>query len=122
MAHHFSKSRVSKKNSAHKIYRTVVVTLMVCRHCQESLCLWRLYESDIIGEVDSSNSCLSTIMVDGVDDSHRQMRRKCYRIFIVLHYGYLGRGNRKRIPRCVMNGIRSYYPDSNENYIGFMPT
>ena len=91
---------------------------MICKHCADPLCQWELYEYSIISEVESMNSCFSTLSMNDLDLSNRMNRKKCYRVFIAMKYGYLGNGNRKKIPKCVLNGIRMHYPDSNEDYMG----
>jgi hypothetical protein len=32
----------------------------------------------------------------------------------------LGKGNRKKLPDCVTNGIQDNFPDPNKKYVGFM--
>jgi hypothetical protein len=37
-------------------------------------------------------------------------------------HGYLGRGNRKVIPACVVTHIRHLYKDDDNLYVGFRPS
>ena len=40
---------------------------------------------------------------------HRAARFFMYRTFVAAKYGYLGQGNRVKIPDCVIAAIRSRY-------------
>ena len=40
---------------------------------------------------------------------HRSARWFMYRAFVAAKYGHLGKGNRVRIPLCVVGAIRSRY-------------
>ncbi|XP_040187361.1 P2X purinoceptor 7-like [Rana temporaria] len=53
-------------------------------------------------------------------DNNRRLRKTAYRAFIGWIYGFLGKGNRKVIPSCVVNSIREAFPDPNGSYVGFM--
>lgn len=53
------------------------------------------------------------------DKSTEQFRKAAYRLFILDKYGYLGRGNRKVIPSCVVWKVRSWYPSTTGVYMGF---
>ena len=55
---------------------------------------------------------------DDINLSNRVRRKHCYRLFVTIHYGYLGKGNRKMIPKCVLYGIRNQYPDPDGDYMG----
>ena len=91
---------------------------MVCRHCNEDYCLWTRYEECIVQEVET-NSSDSTLREYAINLSHRMQRKRCYKIFVAMHHGYLGKGQRRKIPKCVMNGIRNRYLDSDDNYMGY---
>ena len=56
---------------------------------------------------------------DPADNSTRQLRKAAYRQFILDKYGYLGRGNRKVVPSCVVWKVRSRYPSPTGVYMGF---
>ena len=47
-------------------------------------------------------------------------RDTAYRQFTLWDLGYLGRGNRKVIPSCVVQIIRKRFPDKNGNYTGLL--
>ena len=56
---------------------------------------------------------------DPADNSTRQFRKAAYRQFILDKYGYLGRGNRKVVPSCVVWKVHSRYPSPTGVYMGF---
>ena len=43
------------------------------------------------------------------EQAHRSARFFMYRAFVAAQYGYLGAGNRVRIPLCVVAAIRARY-------------
>lgn len=57
---------------------------------------------------------------DPLDNSTSQFRKAAYRHFILDKYGYLGRGNRRVVPSCVVWKIRTKYPSPTGVYMGFM--
>ena len=59
---------------------------------------------------------------DPFDNSTQQFREAAYRQFILDKYGYLGRGNRKVVPSCVVWKVRSRYPSPTGVYMGFRDT
>ena len=46
-------------------------------------------------------------------------RHVAYQQYIIFSRGYLGRGNRKVVPSCVIWKVRDNYPAPNNNYTGF---
>ena len=48
--------------------------------------------------------------------SNEQMRKVCYKVFISMKYGRLGKGNRIQLPPCVLEEIRKQWP--SETYMG----
>jgi hypothetical protein len=56
--------------------------------------------------------------LDGVCPPHNIIRKKCCHHFILLHWGRLGLGNRKKVPGCVANAFRVVLPSPDGNYIG----
>ena len=89
-----------------------------CFACSEEVCLWDQYAEDVINEVESWASYEGALQDSEPFFSNSSMRKRCYRVFTVMHHGYLGKGNRLRIPECVKEGIRNSYPDLT--YMGHM--
>lgn len=56
---------------------------------------------------------------DRDDNSTRAFRKAAYRQFVLDRYGYLGKGNRKVCPSCVVTAIRRQYPSQTGVYMGF---
>jgi len=56
---------------------------------------------------------------DREDNSTRAFRKAAYRQFILARHGYLGRGNRRVCPSCVVCKIRESYPSVTGVYMGF---
>ncbi|XP_041420487.1 P2X purinoceptor 7-like isoform X2 [Xenopus laevis] len=50
----------------------------------------------------------------------RKLRQTSYRSFIAWIYGYLGPKKRVPIPACVVQKVRSSYPDPKGRYRGFL--
>ena len=58
---------------------------------------------------------------DREDNSTSSFRKAAYRQFILDRYGYLGKGNRKVAPSCVVLRVRRQYPSATGIYMGFRP-
>ena len=57
---------------------------------------------------------------DREETENNQIRKQCYKVFMTLLHGSLGRGNRRELPRCIVDAIRDEYPD--EVYMGYKPS
>ncbi|XP_077148997.1 uncharacterized protein LOC143809925 [Ranitomeya variabilis] len=49
----------------------------------------------------------------------RKLRKTAYRSFTAWIHGYLGAGNRRPIPSCVVTKVRFAFPDDDDEYMGF---
>lgn len=49
-------------------------------------------------------------------------RKAAYRQYTLYSHGYLGRGNRKTVPSCVVWKVRERYPAPDNVYLGFRRT
>ncbi|XP_078384476.1 uncharacterized protein LOC144666909 isoform X2 [Oculina patagonica] len=58
---------------------------------------------------------------DREDNSTRSFRKASYRQYVLDRYGYLGKGNRKVCPSCVVKTVRQHYPSQTGVYMGFRP-
>jgi len=56
---------------------------------------------------------------DREDNSSRSFRKASYRQYVLDHYGYLGKGNRKVCPACVVKVVRCHYPSQTDVYMEF---
>jgi hypothetical protein len=56
--------------------------------------------------------------LDVVCSPHNIIRKECCHHFILLNWGRLGLGNRKKVPDCVANAFRVVFPSPDGNYMG----
>ena len=79
--------------------------------------MWKVLEDEVITTTEAEIACDVTLRRE--DDMRRNnvRRKRAYRVFTVLQYGYLGRGIRKKLPGCVKFGIRSHYPSEDGKYM-----
>lgn len=56
---------------------------------------------------------------DREDNSTWSFRKASYRQYVLDRYGYLGKGNRKVCPSCVLKTVRHHYPSQTGVYMGF---
>ena len=66
-----------------------------------------------------SSRNVGDIRNDPHDNSTRAFRKQAYRHYILDTYGYLGKGNRKVAPSCVVMCIRRHYPSPTGVYMGY---
>jgi len=64
----------------------------------------------------------SDIRNDRENHGTASFRKAAYRQYILEKYGYLGKGNRKVAPSCVVLRIRHHYTSPTGIYMGFMAT
>ena len=83
----------------------------VCLYCGDKPCFWISMKDDIVS---------STIRnVDNYLKPNSYFRKRAYQIYVFHKYGRLGKGNRVRVPFCVLEGVRSVWPESDSNnYMG----
>lgn len=73
-------------------------------------------------DVDVLELCLRNmrdIRNDREDNSTRSFRKAAYRQFIQARHGYLGKGNRRVCPSCVVLKIREKFPSITGIYMGY---
>jgi hypothetical protein len=84
----------------------------MCSDCGYSPCVF-LQEYETI-----------TAICDEHDESectNNQMRFKLYRYMTRILFGYLGKGERRKLPPCVIREIHDHFPKSHdEEYVGFL--
>ena len=81
-----------------------------CSICESDPC--------IISELDDM---LNEILIEYRDTkTNREIRYCMYTDSIRYIHGYLGKGNRKKVPKCLEKRIHSLAPD--EEYTGFIPS
>lgn len=73
-------------------------------------------------DVDVLELCLRNtreIRNDREDNSTRSFRKAASRQFILARHGYLGKGNRRGCPSCVVIKIRQKFPSITGVYMGY---
>ena len=103
----------SKNISLTKNVNVVDGEINVCVLCGGSPCYWSQYGEDVITKTNA-------IMSENGDGAIYSLARKtAYKTFIFERFGYLGKYNRIQLPRCVLEAIRSEWPDTVGAYMGF---
>ena len=83
----------------------------MCEHCGGAPCDWLVFEEEITDNI--SNMHMQ-------ETNNTAIRKSAYKLYIYCKYGYLGKGNRMQISKCVVEHIRKKWPDHDENYMGFL--
>lgn len=81
---------------------------LVCKRCNSCPCVWDVHRQQVLLEIENNQP-----------SSDKACRFKCYRLFSRALRGVLGVGERMQLPDCVVDGVRSVYPDKNSEYVGF---
>jgi len=91
-----------------------------CKLCNESPCILNLSPDGV-----RSGRTLHEFLFEKGDSMMEQgianieIRYALYRDATTFINGYLGKGNRKELPACVVGEIRDSYPAKGGNYTGF---
>jgi hypothetical protein len=105
-------------NIGNDIVGNVHANVNSCHICNEDPCNWNLYGRAIVHSVRSSRSIDSVVSLS----DNKSCRYNAYGMYARLKSGYLGKGNCKKLPSCVTDGIRANFPDPNDTYVGFVPS
>lgn len=104
--------------------------------CGEEPCLLKRYWGIIRlcleeGRVPSVSECeednLDVVNTVEIDDEFQdilcrrsnEIRKAFYGMFVQLWLGYQGKGVRTPLPACVVQGVRSVFPDEDGAYMGY---
>lgn len=91
------------------------------------------FHSTVIQLAYPANSLIIAMVRAGVQSGHalrgfsssyffnvcRSLRLAAYRQYTWWIHGYLGRGDRRVIPSCVVSAVRREFPEPQDNYTGF---
>ena len=78
------------------------------------------YKDEVIFQMELyiTNCCL----VSEEELTQRRIRKVGYKTFTMEKYGFLGQGNRVKVPDCVTFEIRKLYPEEDsDEYMGYKP-
>ena len=92
-----------------------------CDHCCTAPCEWENHKDSMILDVEI---WLDIYRTNGLTSKPKpnEIRKECYRLFSFIINGRLGRGNRRKLPDCIVHKIRETYPNeegNDEGYMGF---
>ena len=83
----------------------------VCLYCGDKPCFWISYKDEMISS--------TMTKVDNYLKPNSFFRKRAYQTYVLFKYGRLGKGNRVRVPLCVLEGVRSVWPETDSNnYMG----
>ena len=89
---------------------------IMCAECGGTPCDWILYGNEIISEVELMYE--EDPQKGQGDVENRCIRKSAYQYYIYEKYGFLGKGNRIRIPSCVLDRIQEKWPEPGGSYAG----
>lgn len=74
-----------------------------------------------VGRVGQEDISATSRPVEGLPtaENHAKMRKTTYASYVRCRYGFIGQGNRVKLPSCVVREIRRIWRDADEDYIGF---
>jgi hypothetical protein len=88
-----------------------------CDLCNGTPSDWSLYGQLI---VDSIQGTITTSHSTDLSSINKSRRFAAYQMYTRVKHGYLGKGNRTPLPKCVTDYIRSNFPDKENCYVGFL--
>ena len=97
----------------------------LCWKCGMNPCEWIQYGQEVLDMnmmiyEQKHNDEMTAMCIDeeGKTISNAVVRKSMYRSFTYLKFGHLGKGNRVKVPNCVVEKIRSMYPEDDDVYMG----
>jgi hypothetical protein len=90
-----------------------------CFAAGQDVC-FAIFNPDTVGAAIRKGNTYAELVraLDGVCPPQNIIRRDFCQHFILLHWGCLGLGNRKKVPDCVANAFRVVFPSPDDNYMG----
>jgi hypothetical protein len=86
--------------------------LWPCKDCCVGPCLWKANKAEL-------RQMQRRILVGFPYYENNEIRKAMYREAAFVVFGFLGKNQRRELPACVVQGIRSLCP--SPSYMGFMP-
>ena len=110
----------------------------VCMECGATPCDWVHFQHELIefarnnhffeNHIDPENpfsfpvksfSTMTDEEKDAIKASHQEAKKQCFRRYTYLKHGYMGPGNRARIPSCIEDAIRAMFPNHDNSFVGY---
>jgi len=92
----------------------VAIGEVECMHCREAPCVW-LEKKDLMSVIDQHEH---RNLPDVDKPPNNTRRKKVYRqMTYIMNNGPMGKGVRKKLPKCVENGARALFP--SPSFMGF---
>jgi hypothetical protein len=83
-----------------------------CKKCNQCPCI-------VDSELDEAYDICDDLRSNGYEfEKHNEARKTLYRFFAMALFGHTGKGNRKKLPSCVVGWVRMNFPDENDTYMG----
>ena len=95
----------------------------MCVDCAGRPCDWIAFGHILIQDLNqkySDDAEGNKIDNDGAIVSNGQLRKVLYWSYTLQKYGFLGKGTRIPLPKCVLTAIRDVFPDPNGRYMVFL--
>ena len=89
-----------------------------CLICGDTPCIWMEYGSRVITDTPVHLEFHAGTAGLSRHFAPNEYRKAAYRVFTLLAYGPQGRGNRVKLPQCVVDRIREQWPDPRGQYMG----
>ena len=83
-----------------------------CNKCGNSPCVWEDNKHDMM--------LFAKIRSEHFSELNQQCHIMYCQMALVINNGPSGRGNRLKLPECVVWGVRSTFPDPGDHYTGHM--
>ena len=87
-----------------------------CHRCKSEPCVWEEHKEGVIAAVE----LVKSEHIHKGDCPNNICRKYCYRQFVLKMHGSLGKNRRLKLPKCVEDNVRLYYPnETGQEYVGF---
>ena len=94
-----------------------------CAFCQKDVCLWYQLQDVVESTIEWNEIAFQDIVDEAETEKEYKnlaasARKLLYAAITRELYGILGRGNRIRLPECILQNVRGMYPSPDNKYMG----